>query len=674
MVGDDLVRRSGALIKGHSLRVLAELALGMLALSLAQLVAAPDYAYWNATEGTIGAGLHVALIYGALAALIAFVNGSTREPWRNFAILNAMDVLRGVLYSWIGFVVLALALGGQVATNSAMIALALLLHSCLVMASRFFMRAAGEGTLLRLFIPRRFASKAAPRNALIVAGPVVRVEAYLRSMQRDDLVRNIVGAITTEDGWTGQKLRNTEVYGHISQLRELLRDPRYPIDGILFVCEPSEVVNADTLAALKSEGITLLRLPRAEDLDVSKKAPARPREIRLDDLLPRPPLKLSPEPVRELICGRRVMITGAGGSIGAELVRQVAALEPAHLVLLDNCEYNLFRINQELRGDFPGLSVLPEYCDVRDRLRLHRVMSEARPELVFHAAALKHLPLMQANPAEAALTNIVGTSNVTQIASEIGVGALVLVSTDKAVRPSNVMGATKRLAESVMHGLRDKPGNVTRPIIVRFGNVLGSSGSVVPLFKEQIRRGGPVLVTDPNVSRFFMTIPEAVILILHATALALSKPAARRDGVYVLEMGEPVKILDLAKRMIAFYSPDAHQSIPIHFTGLAEGEKLSEELIDHDESAYKSPTPGILEVRSEAPPRGLTEPQVRQIETFLRSHSNAEVRNRLFELLGEMRTSEPVQTSQSPSFGPALAEGPSDEAARVVVLSDRNRR
>jgi FlaA1/EpsC-like NDP-sugar epimerase len=337
-------------------------------------------------------------------------------------------------------------------------------------------------------------------------------------------------------------------------------------------------------------GLPLARMPRLTDF---KPGEAEPEiaPVEVADLLGRPQKVLDRDAMARLIAGRRVLVTGAGGTIGSELSRQIAAFGPAHLVLVDNSEFNLYQIDLEL-GEH-GMPRTARLGDVRDRERLARLFAEERPELVFHAAALKHVPVAEAEPDEAALTNAIGTRNALSAARASGVERFVLISTDKAVNPTNVMGATKRIAELATEAAGREAGAL-RCVTVRFGNVLGSTGSVVPLFQRQIARGGPVTVTARDVTRFFMTTREAVELVLQASAL--DTPAA----LYVLDMGTPVSIVDLARQMIQLAGKRPERDIQIHFTGLRPGEKLHEELFHAEEAPAPTTVDGIQVARQRA--------------------------------------------------------------------------
>ena len=315
----------------------------------------------------------------------------------------------------------------------------------------------------------------------------------------------------------------------------------------------------------------------------------------LSFLLPRPPRKIDQRAARRLIAGRRILVTGAGGTIGSELARQIASFEPAHLELVDNAELALYQIDLEMKEAGYGSLITSSLTDVCRIEHLNIVFENAQPEIVVHAAAFKHVPIVEENRCAGALTNFLGAKNVFDTAMKYGAESVVFISTDKAVNPTSFMGATKRIAELYAQAL-DVAQNDTRFVTVRFGNVLGSTGSVAPLFMRQIENGGPVTVTDPNILRFFMTTPEAVQLVLQAASLdSAEKSIVTHDGrVFVLDMGEPVKILSLAKRMIEAYGLKPGEDIEIKFTGLRAGEKLFEEIFLDTDKLIKTGTDGVL--------------------------------------------------------------------------------
>ncbi len=299
------------------------------------------------------------------------------------------------------------------------------------------------------------------------------------------------------------------------------------------------------------------------------------RDVNIEDLLGREPVKLDIEGITSYITGKVVLVTGGGGSIGSELCRQIASFRPKHLVILDNYENNAYDIQNELLFQYPDLCLSTIIANIREKHRMDSIFKKYRPNVVFHAAAHKHVPLMEANPTEAIKNNVFGTLNVAECADKYGVKRFVLISTDKAVNPTNIMGATKRIAEMIIQAVNKNSS--TEFVAVRFGNVLGSNGSVIPLFKRQIEQGGPVTVTHPEVTRFFMTIPEAVQLVIQAGAMA------KGGEIFVLDMGQPVKIFDLARNLIKLSGFEPDEDIKIEVTGLRPGEKLYEELLLDEE-------------------------------------------------------------------------------------------
>jgi O-antigen biosynthesis protein WbqV len=358
------------------------------------------------------------------------------------------------------------------------------------------------------------------------------------------------------------------------------------------------------------------------------------RDINIEELLAREPIELDRRAIAHLIQGRRVLVTGAGGSIGAELCRQVAAFNCAHLTLVDISETALFEIEREMRESWPRMSLRAVLCDVRNAARVTEAFRREKPDLVFHAAALKHVSMVEQHPVEGVLTNIVGTWNVAEASKASRAGQMVLISTDKAVDPSNVMGATKRMAEAVIQA-QQTSADGARFSAVRFGNVLGSSGSVVPIFKSQIEKGGPVTVTHPEMTRFFMTIPEATQLVLHATA-ACHEDDRQDARLFLLEMGEPVRIMDLARQMIAL---SGRKDIEIVTTGLRPGEKLTESLLDETERSLPC-APKVLEVVSNSALRVTTD-HLSELAALAEAGDISGVRTALFDLVGQVRGERP---------------------------------
>jgi FlaA1/EpsC-like NDP-sugar epimerase len=351
------------------------------------------------------------------------------------------------------------------------------------------------------------------------------------------------------------------------------------------------------------------------------------REVSIEDLLGRRPVQLERQAVAAHVAGARILVTGGGGSIGAELCKQIARYAPGELIIFEQSEFNLYRIEQALQQAFPALRLTVLLGDVTDRIAVERAMEQTRPEVIFHAAAFKHVPLLQAQTRQAVRNNVIGTRIVAETALAAGVRQFVLISTDKAVRPTNVMGATKRAAEKLVQSLNGVSG--TRFITVRFGNVLDSAGSVVPLFREQIRAGGPVTVTHPDVTRYFMTIPEACQLIMQAAAVG------QGGEIFVLDMGEPILIRYLAEQMIRPSGKRVGQDIGIDYIGLRPGEKLTEELFLEAERPMPTPHAKLLLAHSVVLDHREVLRQIDGLDESCRRFDEARLRRQLRELVPE---------------------------------------
>jgi len=389
------------------------------------------------------------------------------------------------------------------------------------------------------------------------------------------------------------RLNDLPVLGPLSETRRIIE--RYRIGELLIALPtaPGRVVRSVVRAAMDA-GIPARTVPGLFEILSGRVSLSHLRKVEIQDLLRREPVQTDLRPVRAIVSGRSVVVTGAGGSIGSELARQLARLKPSHLVLLGNGENEIFDILHELKDTHPGLALTPVIADVRDRTRILNVFCRLRPYVVFHAAAHKHVPLMEENVADAITNNVLGTANVVDCAAEGHAQHFVLISTDKAVRPTSVMGATKRLAEMVVQDAAARFGR--NFVSVRFGNVLGSRCSVVPIFLAQIRAGGPVTITHPEMRRYFMTIPEAVQLVLQAGALGSG------GEVFVLDMGEPIRIVDLATDLIRLSGLEVGRDIEIRYTGIRPGERLDEEPFFRDEEVLPTTHPKILRATHDAIP------------------------------------------------------------------------
>ncbi len=378
--------------------------------------------------------------------------------------------------------------------------------------------------------------------------------------------------------------------------------------------------------------MTRLSLSRSRPGELLLPDPSDPQSFKV--LLHRPQVTLDIEGLRAFYTGKRILVTGAGGSIGSEIAKQALEMGASHVTLVDHSELALYEIDRAIRERYGKTErATPILCSIRRKERLAAVFAAQKPDVVFHAAALKHVPMVELNPSESVLTNVLGTQYVIDAAKSAHVKQLVLISSDKAVAPSSLMGATKRLAE---HLIRTQISDSHQACVVRFGNVLGSTGSVVPLFKSQIERGGPITLTDKDAERYFMTISEAVQLVMTAAMHNASTPE-HKSGLYILEMGQPIKIADLARRLIGLYGLKADKDIDIVYTGLREGEKITETLVDDNE--IRQPLlPGIFEVANQEKVAPLPAKTLQKLYDFAQEGHDLEAKTMTFDLVRSLRT------------------------------------
>ena len=435
----------------------------------------------------------------------------------------------------------------------------------------------GYRVLLRMILNDTYEGKVKNddrKKVLIIgAGEATKILiSTIRSSMKN--IYNIVGLIDDNPNKVDYAISGKKILGTRFDIPRICKENN--VDVIFFTI--SNISNEDRkkiLEICQETGCKVRILPGTKELIKDKPIMQNFRDVEIEDLLGREPIKLDNKNIKELIHNKVVLVTGGGGSIGSELCRQIVRFEPERLVIVDIYENNLYDIEQELKYNYPNAKIDAIVASVRDKDRLNEIFNEFKPYLVFHAAAHKHVPLMETSPLEAIKNNVFGTYNVVNCADEYNVKRFVLISSDKAVNPTNIMGATKRLCEMIIQA-KNKVSN-TEYVAVRFGNVLGSNGSVVPLFKKQIAHGGPVTVTHKDITRFFMTIPEAVSLVLQAMS------GAKGGEIFVLDMGEPVKIYDMAKKLIKLSGLEPDVDIPIKVTGLRPGEKLYEEILMEEE-------------------------------------------------------------------------------------------
>ncbi len=636
---------------GRMGKIAAHMVLAFMAMLLAQALTS------GAAPFTLS-GLVLAVLFAGAALTVEILFRVERSPWRFFAASDGLRLARSALLSVLTFALVARLADVRQPGGLRTLAVAFLLQTALLAGLRIVRRAVHEKALVDALTRLRPAPASPALPRLLIVGSANQAEAFLRAPAALGERYAPVGVLTPEARGTGDELGGVCILGAIDDFDAVmaqLRDGGLQPSALLFLTDgPLSAFGAERLGRLKTEGVRLLR--RQGLVDMGSPGASALREISLEELLSRAPVRLDPEPVRALVAGKRVLVTGAGGSIGSELARQIAASGPAQLVLLDAAEANLFHIDRELGEAWPRLPRRDVLCDVRDAARLNLVFAAEKPELVFHAAALKHVTLVENHPCEGVRTNVLGSRNVAAAARACGAAHLALISTDKAVAPASVMGATKRVAEAVVRQFAKAPdggGAETRVSVVRFGNVLGSAGSVVPIFQHQIARGGPVTLTDAEVERYFMTIPEAVQLVLRAVALSAGDMEPP-NGVLTLEMGEPVKIIDLARRMIELQGLVPERDIEIKITGLRPGEKLTEALVDVNEVA-RPKADGITEAAPLAPLPTIAPEALAALEAAALAGDEFAVRSQLFALVETLRTVPAVEKPAAGKTGGAKA-------------------
>lgn len=421
-------------------------------------------------------------------------------------------------------------------------------------------------------------------------------ELFIRSiMNNPNSPYSILGILDPSDVRQKRTIHSVPVMGKPNELdkvfKKLKKKNKLPQRLIFTTTNETKNVPIDVLMSESERlGLNFARLPSLTEFKENTSMVPQLKQIAIEDLIGRPQASIDTASISELIKGKRVLITGAGGSIGSELSKQIASFAPSEISLIDNNEFNLYAIDWDLHHAYPELSINSILLDIRSKAKVETIFKNCKPDVVFHAAALKHVPLVEMNPAEGILTNVIGTRNVAEAAMKIKAKAFVQISTDKAVNPTNIMGASKRIGEYYAQSL-DLEGKETRFITVRFGNVLGSSGSVVPLFKKQLEMGGPLTITHAEIKRYFMTIKEAVGLVLQASSAAITQNKGERGYIFVLDMGEPLKIMDVARQMIRLADLIPDEDIKIKIIGLRPGEKLFEELFDSSENQLETNIP-----------------------------------------------------------------------------------
>jgi FlaA1/EpsC-like NDP-sugar epimerase len=486
-------------------------------------------------------------------------------------------------------------------------------------------------------------SKEAGARRILIVGAGDAGEMLLREIQNQRARYEPVGFADDDRRKIGERIHGIKVLGRTCDLAQLAID--HAVEEILIAIPSASGAQMRRIVGFcKASGVRFRTIPGLDHLIHGRVTVSQLRDIAIEDLLRREPVQLDTDQISETVAGKIVLVSGAGGSIGSEVCRQVCRFGPASLILLEHGENSLFNIHRELQERFGGIDLVPCIADVTDEPRLREIFAEHRPEVVFHAAAHKHVPMMEWNPGEAVKNNVFGTKTLADVSDEFAVRRFVMISSDKAVNPTSVMGVSKRVAEIYVQALSQR--SETRFVTVRFGNVLGSAGSVIPIFKQQIATGGPITITHPDMQRYFMTIPEASQLVLQAGSMG------RGGEIFILDMGQPVKIVELARDLVTFSGLTPDVEIEIKFTGVRPGEKLSEELAVDAERRETTSHPKIFVGRFRPHSWELLQRQLRELGA-LADGRDQDIRKKFGEIVPEYRPTVPSEMPL-PDVQPAL--------------------
>jgi FlaA1/EpsC-like NDP-sugar epimerase len=491
------------------------------------------------------------------------------------------------------------------------------------------------------------------RKPVLLIGADRTAVMVAREIQNHSVELEVKGFIEDDRNVHGSVIQGVPVLGGTCDLPRLARE--LDVDQVVIAVHASRKKMRELARICEQIPVRARIIPGLNEIVEGNVQVSEIRDLQIEDLLGREPVQLDEDDMKRFLTGKSVMVTGAGGSIGSELARQVARFQPSTLLLVERAEFSLFNIDREMRERWPAASIFSLVADIADRERMRSIFSSYRPQVVLHAAAHKHVPMMEVNLTEAVKNNVLGTHVLGEMAGTFGVEVFVLVSTDKAVRPRSMMGASKRVAELVIQYLNRR--FVTRYVAVRFGNVIGSNGSVVTIFQEQIRKGGPLTVTHPDMTRYFMTIPEAAQLVLQAGTMG------EGGEIFILDMGEPVRILDLARDVITLSGLKPYEDIDIVFTGTRPGEKLFEELQTNEETMTKTRHPKIFIGKIAAYPEERVSRTLLRLTALARREDELELRKYLVDLLPEAQLEPESQFDNDGHF----EEQADNLAARATV-------
>jgi O-antigen biosynthesis protein WbqV len=547
----------------------------------------PQSLLWNGT-----------IIFAVVCALVFSFSGMYRGIWRYASLNDLMAITKGVTLSILIFLLLMFLMTRLESLPRSAIFINWFVLMALLGGPRFLYRVSKDRHLENVLARDDYS-----HIPVLLVGAGDAAELFLRDLARDaESPYRVLGMLSDKPSRLGREIHGVAVVGLVNDLEEVVarlkKSGPAPQRLIVTKDDLDGAMVRRLLDQADALGLALARLPRLSNLKGGVSEHLEIKPVAIEDLLGRPQTVLDRPAMKALIKDKPVLVTGAGGTIGSELARQICALGPSQIAMLDNSEFQLYSIDLEIATNHPDLPRSAVICDVRDRKRLDEIMAVETPAMVFHAAALKHVPMVEANPCEGILTNVIGSRNVANACVKAKAEMMVQVSTDKAVNPTSIMGASKRLAESYCQSLGLSTGIRRMPtqfVTVRFGNVLGSTGSVVPLFQQQLAAGGPLTVTHPDMKRYFMTTREAVELVLQASALAGRETGLLEEGgIFVLDMGEPVRILDLARQVIRLAGMTPDTDVQIEFTGVRPGEKLFEELFHDSEPLVPTKYESIL--------------------------------------------------------------------------------
>ena len=532
-----------------------------------------------------------------------FYHDLFRGLWRYVSFADLQNILRAALMSMLTLIVLDFFLNPYLGY----IPRSIFALNCMVL----IILSGGARFAVRHF-RERYRLQEASDNAkrVLLVGPVSETEPIVREMIAHGNDYIPIAIIDPKTNMKGYRVYDVPILGGVSQIAKAVAEKR--IQEIIFAWpDAPEDQLAEIIDECKRSHVRFKKIPSLSQVLGGRFRMADVRDIELEDLLPRPPIYIEREQLREFIQQRKVLVTGAGGSIGSELCRQLAQFEPQQLIMLERNENSLYQTEIALRRRHPELSLEALIASINDAPGLNNLLRRYQPDIIFHAAAYKHVPLMERCPIEAAYNNILGTRNLVNAALQAGTEYFVMISTDKAVNPTSVMGVSKRIAEKYVQACNSTSSR-TKFVITRFGNVLGSAGSVIPIFKNQLAQGGPLCVTHPEIERFFMTIPEAVQLVLQAAYMG------QGGDIFVLKMGRPVKIRELAEKLILLAGKTPYRDIQIQYIGLREGEKMFEELFNDGETAQPSPHPLIYYAVGSQESKDIWDRHIDTIQTIVR--------------------------------------------------------